>query len=349
MRFLQYFPTLKESGVEICWSPLLRDDYLMRLYAGKSKNFLQIILYYIARFFVLLGAKKFDFVWIEKELFPGCPAWAERCLSLFGVNYIVDYDDAVFHNYGLGANFWRRLLRKKIAIVMRCAAIVVCGNDYIKRYAVAAGARRIEIIPTVIDLTRYSVRSSYSNPPTTEREPIIIGWIGSPSTTSYLNIITPALCELSKRYAIRLCLMGAKISEIKFSGNELFQVDYRAWSEVDEVSCIKEFDVGVMPLTDTPWAHGKCGYKLIQYMACGVPCIASPIGANKEIIIDNLNGYWADNLQQWVESFSSLIDDTEKKHAFGMAGRQHVEANYSLQVTAPYLISLFKLLVKKSL
>ena len=346
MRFLQYFPMLGESGIEVYWSPLLKDDYLQRLYAGKSKDFFKIFYYYMARLFLLLKSRSFDFVWIEKEIFPGCPAWAEKLFSLFGISYVVDYDDAVFHNYNNGVGFWQKLLRKKIEVVMQCATLVVCGNDYIKKYALVAGARRVEIIPTVVDLARYPEFSGDSSSPVKGNKKIIIGWMGSPSTTKYINNIIPALRELSNHYSIQLLLIGAKSDEIKLDGDENFQIDFRAWLEADEVSSIKEFDIGVMPLADAPWAHGKCGYKLIQYMACGIPCIASPIGINKKIIDQEMNGYLADSLQEWVSAFRHLIDNPKKRCAFGKAGRRQVEVYYSLQVTAPYLVSLFKPLAK---
>lgn len=330
VRFEQFMPELEAVGINVQLAPLLRDEYLERLYARQGKSFRQIAVDYASRLALLLRVRQFDLLWIEKELFPDLPAWFEQILGYIGVTYVVDFDDAIFHNYDLSANPWRRLLAKKIDKVMQGAALVVCGNQYLADRAVAAGANRVEVIPTVIDLKRYTVRSSASG------ETLVVGWAGSAATVKYLDMATPALKALTAEYSVQLRVIGADFSAPGID------VDCRQWKENDEVRQIQEFDIGIMPLTDSPWERGKCGYKLIQYMACGVPVIASPVGVNATIVEDGVSGYLASNQKAWLDAFRGLASDSGRRVAFGTRGRKLVEEYYCLQVTAPRLAALFK-------
>ncbi len=330
MRFEQFVTALSELNVNVEIAPLLRDNYLERLYSRQPKAIGDIIFDYFNRLICLMKARKFDLLWIEKELFPDLPGWFEYLLNFFGIRYVVDYDDAIFHNYDLSTNPWRRLLGSKIDAVMRNASLVVCGNGYLADRAVSAGARQIAVLPTVIDLTRYSVRSSaYS-------EKIVVGWVGSAATVKYLDIALPALRELSKEYSVQLRVIGAEFSA------QGIEVDCRPWSENDEVRQIQKFDIGIMPLADSHWERGKCGYKLIQYMACGVPVIASPIGVNEVIVEDGASGYLARDLDAWLDALRRFASDSTTRKVFGSRGRQLVEERYCLQVIAPHLAKLLK-------
>ena len=114
-----------------------------------------------------------------------------------------------------------------------------------------------------------------------------------------------------------------------------------AWSEDTEVDAIQSMDIGVMPLPDTPWARGKCGYKLIQYMACGLPVVASPVGVNKEILEHGVNGFLAESDAEWRTAIEALISDPDLRRRMGAAGRKKVENEYSLQVWGPRVANLF--------
>lgn len=330
VRFEQLVPAMAQLGVEVVIAPLLRDEYVERLYSKKSKTVVQIFGDYLRRLPWLFQARRFDLLWIEKELFPELPGWFEYLLTVFGVRYVVDYDDAIFHNYDLSANPWRRMLGRKIDSVMRNAALVVCGNNYLADRAASAGAKRVEVVPTVIDLMRYSVRPSAST------DQLVVGWIGSAATVKYLDIALPALRALSEEYPVQLRVIGADFSAPGVN------VECHPWSEDDEVLQIQEFDIGIMPLLDSPWERGKCGYKLIQYMACGVPVIASPVGVNELIVDDGASGYLAGDQKAWLDAFKRLASEPEKRKVFGARGRQLVEERYCVQVIAPRLARLFK-------
>jgi glycosyltransferase involved in cell wall biosynthesis len=326
----QYVPALHSLGIDLVISPLLRDGYLNRFYAGQATDWGELIADYLVRIAGLFRAGKFDLLWIEKELFPNFPAWFEQALAAMGVRYVIDIDDAVFHNYDQSTNRYQKLLAHKLDKVMAGSTLVLCGNGYLAHRARSAGAARVELLPTVIDLQRYAAV------PAPERRQVVIGWCGSPSTVRYLEIAAPALQELSREFCLQLRVIGAKFA---WDG---IDVDCRPWSEDFEVREIQDFDLGIMPLQDTPWERGKCGYKLIQYMACGKPVVASSVGANEQIVIHGVNGYLASTPECWSAALRELIANPAKRAAAGVQGRALVEKQYCLQVAAPRVAEMFQ-------
>jgi glycosyltransferase involved in cell wall biosynthesis len=337
VRFLQYLPYFQSQGVEVTVKPLLSDAYLQALYNGGS-HWREVLKGYAGRILALLGARRFDVVIIEKELFPFMPAFAERLLGLIGVPYVVDYDDALFHRYDCHSNIWvRRLLGKKIDSVMRHATVVIAGNKYLAERAHRAGAQRVEVIPTVVDADRYQPKQK------TEVETPIVGWIGIPHTSRYLKPLLPVFEALRKEISVRFVAVGA--AQKDFEGTP---IEVWPWTEGSEVESVQQFDVGIMPLVDSPWERGKCGYKLIQYMACGVPVIASPVGVNSEIVSDGITGYLAVNSEQWHQALRKLISENTERVTMGKAGREKVENWYSSRVQAPRFYSVVQSVEAKS-
>ena len=330
LRFYQYVPRLQPLGIDVLVSPLLSDNYLRRYSLRHATNWFAVFGDYLMQAIRLLSAREFELVWIEKELFPNLPAWFEQVLNTLGIGYVVDYDDAIFHNYDLSSQPFKGLLADKIDKVMRNSAVVTCGNDYLAERARSAGARAVEIIPTVIDLDRYTVSIPAA------RERIVVGWIGSPSTVRYLEFVAPALLALSAEYAVQLRVIGAQFV------SPGLEVDCRPWSEESEVIEIQRFDIGIMPLNDSPWERGKCGYKLIQYMACGLPVVASPVGVNRNIVEHEVSGYLATTSDDWLTALRALSADAETRRAMGMRGRSTVEQHYCLPVTTPRLARIFR-------
>lgn len=336
VRMLQYIPYLEKHGTRITVSSLFTDDYLRYYYEKGKKSLSEVVKSYLGRVAQFVKSGEYDLLWIEKELFPFFPAWGESLLGLFGKPYVVDYDDAVFHNYDIHPNRVIRLfLRGKIDAVMRNASLVVVGNDYIAERARNGGAKRVEYQPSVIDLDRYQGVAPQPSGVFT------IGWIGSPSASYYLKIVESALIKVCEGGNARMLLVGA--GGVDITGVPL---DMLSWAENTEVADIQKFDVGIMPLPDTPWERGKCGFKLIQYMACGIPVIASPVGVNTKIVEHGVNGFLANTTEEWVHALNTLRDNPELRLKMGRAGRAKVEAEYCLQVTAPRMLELLKGVVR---
>ena len=334
LRYLQYLPALNANGLDVTVSNFLNDTYLSDFYLNGQRSFFSIAKCYFRRFVIVLSVFKYDLIWIEKEIFPYFPALVERLLRIFGIAYVVDYDDAIFHNYDLSDNvFIRTFMRRKIDVVMRNATCVLAGNEYLAARARAAGAPYVELIPTVVDLVRYSPRAHLVSV-----RPVI-GWIGSPATQRYLVGISDALKKACQQHNARLMLVGATEQMVaEFSG---LDIDIVPWSEASEVELIRQMDIGIMPLPDGPWEKGKCAYKLIQYMACSVPVIASPVGVNIDVVNGSLCGLLADDSAQWEAALLQLLESPEQRLLLGNAGRKAVENRYSLQVQAPLLRQIF--------
>jgi glycosyltransferase involved in cell wall biosynthesis len=330
LRFYQYINYLETRGIVVTTAPLLDDSYVANLYAGRSTSPAKIAWYYGRSIAWLLKSGNYDLVWIEKEVFPFLPALAEKILCLLKKPYIVDYDDAVFHAYDMHHNrLIRLLLGSKIDNVLKNAALVTVGNDYLAERAAHAGAARIEFLPTVIDLERYTPANRSAC------DLFTIGWIGSPATCKYLRILEPVFRTFCAQNTVRLLFIG--INDAGFNG---VPAEFREWSEDTEANSIRECDVGIMPLVDEPWERGKCGYKLIQYMACGLPVIASPVGINRRIIDHGETGFLADDDSSWLSALTMLMNDYRKRITMGQAGRRKVEEQYCRQVTAPRLADL---------
>lgn len=299
-----------------------------------SYSLLDLVNSYLVRIRALLYRKQFDVLWIEKEALPWLPLWIEACL-LHGVPYVLDYDDAVFHNYDqhrFAAVRW--LYGKRLDGLMSKAALVVGGNDYLAQRARAAGARWVEVVPTVIDLDRYPVPVVFGGDKAALQLSIV--WIGSPSTARYLKLLEKPLQLLAKRWPLVLRVIGA---EFQMHG---VRVQCVQWSEATEVESIAAGHAGVMPLLESPWEQGKCGYKLIQYMACGLPVVASPVGVNNQIVEHEVNGFLARSDAEWVVALEQLFAQAQLRHRMGKAGRAKVEAQYCIQKTGPKMAELLK-------
>ncbi|MEA2928897.1 MAG: hypothetical protein QOG38_1325 [Hyphomicrobiales bacterium] len=331
VRFLQFIPALERAGFEVDVRPLLDNDYVRSLYGGPPPSRSRVFAGYLRRLaglFAALVGSRHDVVWLEKEALPYLPAFIETTL-LARVPYVVDLDDAWFHRYEAHpSRLVRALLRGKIDAVMRSAAIVVAGNDYLAARARKAGARRIEIIPTAIDLARYP-----DVPVAAETPTAVVGWIGIPLNAHYLNLIEPALRRARN---IKLHIVGAPVPpELAGIPAESFP-----WSEQTEVARICDFDIGIMPLHDTPWERGKCAYKLLQVMAAGKPVIASPVGANCQVVQHGVNGFLAATQDEWADALRTLATDAERRARMGAEARRTVAGDYSVATVGPRLAAV---------
>jgi glycosyltransferase involved in cell wall biosynthesis len=216
---------------------------------------------------------------------------------------------------------------------MKNSSLTIAGNDYLKNRAIEAGATNVIIIPTVIDLKRYKPKNYTLN----NNTHLKLIWIGNPSTVHYLEILKEPLIELSKIYNIKLIIVGASFSIDGVSIEEVL------WSEDTENAIINSCDVGLMPLIDSPWERGKCGYKLIQYMASGLPVIASDVGANSNIIKTDYNGFLVNSTSQWIFALNLLLKDKCLRKKMGINGRKIVADKFSLQKTAAEYVKYLKL------
>lgn len=327
LRMIQYIKSNEFSVFKIILSPLISNEILKNRYKNNKYNIIDLTKSYLLRWKVLMSRHNFELIWIEKESLPWMPLWIEKKM-LRNVPYVLDFDDAIFHNYDQHANsLVRRIFGRRLDNLMSGAALVVCGNNYLAERARMSGARWVEILPTVVDLNRYAIKDYFS----TEKKIPIIVWIGSPSTVRYLMEIKDSLKELAKTYEFKLRVIGGNL-EIQGVNLECIE-----WTEDSEVNLIREADIGIMPLSDSDWERGKCGYKIIQYMACGLPVVVSGIGANLEIVQYGKNGLIANRPSEWVLEIAKLLKDPLLGGSLGRAGRKSVEEKYNLEKASPHL------------
>jgi glycosyltransferase involved in cell wall biosynthesis len=245
-----------------------------------------------------------------------------RLFAAFSRRRVFDVDDAIYVRKPrrLGdrpdESAWRK---QKFAATCRWVDAVAAGNDVLAGVA-RATAQEVVVLPTSIDTACYE--RTFAGP----RDTPTIAWIGSPENLIYLEMIRPALARLTTRYpALKMRVICSE-----FPDWSDVNVERVPWSSATEAHSLAGAHIGVMPLTDDAWSRGKCAFKLLQYMAAALPCVASPVGANTEAVLDGINGFHAANVDEWERSLEKLIVSPELRSNFGAKGRQHVEQRFAL-------------------
>ena len=327
VRLSQFQPGLAAVGIEMQIQSLLNDAYLKRSFSGKRPSLRGLLASYGQRIRALHRADRFDLAIVYGDLIPFLPGWIER--KLLQIPYIYDFDDAFFLKYRTGRlGLLQPLLGAKADHLMEGATCVTAGNAGLATYARQLNCD-VALLPSVVDTDHFRP----AGPSQAERSDqcFTVGWIGSPSTAPYLQLLIDPLQQLARDRPVRLLVVGGPAPAV--AGVEVIE---RPWNLEQEVSLIQQFDVGVMPLPDTSWTRGKCAYKLIQCMACAIPVVASPVGANVDALPPDC-GFLADSSQQWLEAFRQLAADSALRMRLGAAGRHWVEQHYSLQSALPVL------------
>ena len=328
-RLWQYLPLFEGAGHQVDCIPMLDDEYLARLYRTGTRSAPSLLSAYGRQLSRLLILHKYQAVLLDQELFPYLPGLLEQLACRIGGRTIVDYDDAAYWKYTQIP-----ILRRKIGVIMRSCHTVVVGNRHLARYA-EPYSHRVRVIPTVVDVNRYSVHD-YA----VRSDTVRICWIGTPITANlYLPLILPSLKTVQKRFPTTIVRI---IGTDRLAGTEDLRVEFEPWSEESETRLVSQCDIGIMPLPDSEFQRGKCGLKLIQYMAAGLPTVASPVGENQFIVDHARTGFHAATPEQWVDHLSALITNSRLRAQMGEAGRAKAEAQYSLEVGTSLWIELLR-------
>lgn len=334
-RVVQYIPYLRDAGFDVTVSAFYTPAFFRVVY--REGYYLRKAAMFMARAaqrtIELLGIRHYDLVLLYREAVPLGPPVVERLIAAQGVPIVYDFDDAIFLPNVSEANKAISFLKdpSRVATILTLSREVIVGNQFLADYA-RRYARSVTVIPTAVDTNRFVPRTGARH---YERD-LVVGWIGSPTTFSYLESLADVLREVAGRHRFILKVSGAGRA-VNFPG---VHVQVVPWSMSDEVTLFNSCDIGVYPLTDDDWARGKCGFKAIQCMACGVPVVAAAVGVNREIIEDGVNSYLAASRDEWVAKLSRLLSDAALRDQMAAAGRKTIEERYSLQVTAPRLAAV---------
>lgn len=338
-RFEQYLDYLRQNGFDSDYSYLIdaADDMVLYSpgnYLGKLGIFLKSS---AKRLGNVLSLGKYDIVFIQREAFMLGTTLFEKLFARSSAKVVFDFDDSIWRNQGeaVGANSNLLFLKNpdKTKDIIAASDLIFAGNEYLADYARRFN-KNVVIVPTTIDTTEYQ---RVPVPPHPGR--VCVGWSGSFTTIEHFETALPALRQLKAKYGDRVYFKV--IGDGSYRNEELGIVGL-PWRKDTEIADLSEIEIGLMPLPDTEWAKGKCGLKGLQYMALEIATLMSPVGVNSTIIQDGVNGFLADQPEEWVAKISTLIDNEALRLELGRAGRQTVVDHYSVLSERDHYLTLFR-------
>jgi glycosyltransferase involved in cell wall biosynthesis len=333
-RLQQFVAPLAARGIQLEVRPFLDSDLFATLYKRNKlpRTMLGLLRASLRRLSDVAAAHEADVLFVQREaMMFGPPVFEWLATRLGRCPMVLDLDDATYVSYTsptygrLGSALkWFR----KTDDLIRQAQIVTCGNRSIAQYVESKGARAV-VIPTVVDteIFRPAPHAGANNP-------LVIGWIGTHSTYAYLESLFPVLQELARAHAFVLKIIGAGRSEINVQGVRVLNLE---WNLERETSDFQSFDIGLYPIIASEWAAGKSGFKAIQYMAAGVPFVATPIGASAEIGEAEVTHFQATTNMEWRVALERLLSDETLRRRLGEAGRRHALKHYTVSLQADRL------------
>lgn len=331
-----YFKILEKEGIEFSTDTFLDEAAWEVLYQKGSsvQKAWAVIKGFLKRLkTVLFLAPRYNYVFVHREASPIGPPVFEFILSkLLRKKMIYDFDDAIWIPNTSQENkivswvkaFW------KIKFICKWAYVVAGGNNYLCNYA-SQFNQNVQLLPTCVDVVnKHNLLATQNN------EKVVIGWTGSHSTMIYLNDILPVLQKISADFVVEFLIISNKPPTFQLSNLKFIK-----WQETTEVQDLAQINIGIMPLKDDAWSEGKCGFKLIQYLSLGIPAVASPVGVNKNIIVEGENGFLCNDDQEWHEALTILIEDETMRKEMGRRGREKIIKEYSIQANAGVFLGLF--------
>ncbi|GMV49145.1 MAG: hypothetical protein NBKEAIPA_02594 [Nitrospirae bacterium] len=332
-RIFQYLPQLRGEGIQCVVHPLFGEAYFAILKVPSRLSRILLKISYVPRRFArrcrqLVSLRRNDLIVIEGQLFPYLPPVAERILKWCRYRLAVEMDDAIYLTVGH---------HRKMPALLALADAVIVGNERLAAYA-RRYSPEVHVVPTVVDTERFIPRVDEPDGESGDSsKAITVVWIGLAYNLWYLDVLAPALRALQAHYPIRLRVVCSQPPQLPG-----IDVEFRPWDLQREVVDLQDASIGVMPLRDTEWARGKCGLKLLQYMAVGIPAVASPVGVNREIITNGKNGFLASTEREWHNCLEMLCRSPQLRRQMGQAGRRTVVDQYSLSLWGPRLAALYR-------
>jgi glycosyltransferase involved in cell wall biosynthesis len=332
---------LAPVGIRIHYAPFETERlhevlYLPGHYATKVEEMVRA---YFERIKLLRDLDRFDAVFVYREAALLGPAFLEKIVARRGRPIIYQLDDPLFVPYRSPSNGYLSYLKffGKIAEICRLAKVVMVNSTHIHEYA-SQYNKNIWQVPSVVDTKQYVFR-----PELLEKQPkeVCIGWSGSPTTVNNIKIIASPLSKLAERVKHRVHLIGG-------TNFDLPGVDYTAqkWRADTEVQDLRKLQVGMVPLPVNEWNKRKFYMKTAQYMALGIPPVATPLGSNPEVIEHGVTGFLADGEEEWVKYLRLLIEDHDLRLAMSQRAAETAKAKYSLESNTEKIIGALRAAMK---
>jgi glycosyltransferase involved in cell wall biosynthesis len=335
-RFEQYLPLLEEKGFQFTWSYLLNEKDDKTFYS--KGNFILKVWILLKTILIRLKDtfrfKHFDIIFIQREASFLGTSYFEKKAFQSGAHVIFDFDDSIWLADTSPENKKWEFIKKpdKFFENLKYAHTVIAGNASLSEKARTVQPN-VVVVPTTVDTSVH-----YPKPELRNKTPLTIGWSGSISTIKHFETLLPILIRIKERYKERVKF---KILGQKHYRSEKLDIDVVEWSESNEVNELNTFDIGIMPLPNDEWVNGKCGLKGLTYMACGVCTVMEQVGVNTKIVRHGSNGFLAENEYEWFNLLCELIENKSLRNEMGMAGRETVIKNYSVEANKEKYFQVF--------
>jgi len=339
-RFEQYFEAMQRNSIEYEVQSFLTHEN-WRLFYDKGKlaqKAVALITGFTRRIAGLVGAWRADYIFIHREASPiGPPIFEWIIARVLRKRIIFDFDDAIWLTDKRRESLLNRLVkwRGKISSICKWSYRVSCGNEYLAAYARKFN-QRVIVNPTTVDTNLVHNPDSFGARQSND-DSLVIGWTGSHSTLKFLELLESVLQAVERDHPkVSFLVIADKPPKLNLS-----RINFVPWSQSSEVADLMKLDIGIMPLPDDEWSKGKCGFKILQYMALGIPSVSSRVGVNSEIVRDGENGFLCTTSQEWFHCLRQLIENKSMRQQLGRAGRETVVARYSVNSNNSRFLSLF--------
>ncbi|WKV10880.1 glycosyltransferase [Marivirga harenae] len=334
-RYEQYLNIIKNEAYAFRLAPFLNLKAWKILYksGNSAKKIAWLIISFIKRFLLLFQLHSYEFIFIHREASPVGPPFFEWIVRfIWRKKIIYDFDDAIWLEDPGEKGSLKAVLKwkSKVRNICKWSYKVSCGNEYLAEFAKKYNDK-VVVNPTTIDTTYHRALEKKDS------EKTVIGWTGTHSTLQYLKLVLPVLDQLSTNYDFELLVISNQKPDF-----DVHYMRFIPWSKRSEIEDLNKIDIGIMPLSNDIWSQGKCGFKLLQYMAVKKPIVGSPVGVNEKLLTESRAGYSATNEKEWTQKLSDLIEDYNLRNQLGKKGREYVEKNYSVLSNKNIFLGLMK-------